>query len=321
MNKQAIIQKHFQKIDQLTIKKELYRACVDDLCEWILKNDMVQRDMTTKLLFAKIPHEITARIISKQALTVAGIEEAVYLLDTFTDIHSTITAADGDHIGAKQTLLELHGSPAEILAYERTMLNILQRLSGIATATQTIIKQINDLKLAHPPLIASTRKTQWTLLDKKAVALGGGATHRLNLADGVLVKDNHLLILKEQYNLHSEPELAVKTIELISQKANNMLIEIEVEEKESIEALITNAKALLNDNTLCIMLDNFSPSNVTSILSSLRKKYDLSSIIFEASGGINKNNITEWANTGVDVLSLGALTHSTQSVDISLDII
>ena len=320
MDKQAIIQKYFQKIDQLTVKKDMYRNCVNDLLEWILKTDMVQRDLTTKQLFMKTPHKITARIYGKQVQTVAGIEEAVYLLDTFTDIHATVTAEDSSSVAANQTILELYGSPSEILAYERTILNILQRLSGIATTTQSIVKQINNLGIAHPPLIASTRKTPWTLLDKKAVALGGGATHRLHLGDGVLVKDNHLLLLKEQYGLKSEPELVVKTIEILSQKVHDMLIEIEVEDRKSIEALITTASTLSSNNTFCIMLDNFSPEEVTQLLAAYRKKYDLSKIIFEASGGITKTTISDWATTGVDVLSLGALTHSTQAIDMSLDI-
>jgi nicotinate-nucleotide pyrophosphorylase (carboxylating) len=321
MNKHAIIQKHFQKIGQLSTTNPVYRRCVDNLCEWVLKNDQVQRDLTTKLLFHKTPHEIKARIISKQGLTVAGIEEVLYLLDTFTDIHAAVKAKDGSVIDTKQTLLELHGSPSEILAYERTILNILQRLSGVATSTYEIVEQIKKLNREHPPLIAATRKTQWSLLDKKAVALGGGATHRLNLGDGVLVKDNHLLLLKEQYGLSSEPELAVKTFEILSQKAEDVLIEIEVEQQESIEALIIANTKIKSTNVLSIMLDNFTPSDVTKIIADLHKKYDLSKIIFEASGGITNTTVAQWAITGVDVLSLGSLTHSTKAVDLSLEII
>jgi nicotinate-nucleotide pyrophosphorylase (carboxylating) len=321
MNKHTIIKKHFQKIEQLTTTNPTYRRCVDNLCEWILKNDQVQRDLTTKLLFPKTAHEIKARIISKQALTVAGIEEVLYLLDTFTDIHAAVQAKDGSRIEATQELLELQGSPAEILAYERTILNILQRLSGVATSTNTLVEQIKKLKIEHPPLIAATRKTQWSLLDKKAVALGGGATHRLNLGDGVLVKDNHLMLLKDQFGLSSESELAVKTIELLSKKTEDTLIEIEVEERESIDALIAANAKLNSTNTLCILLDNFSPRDVKTIIADLHKTSDLSHIIFEASGGITSSNIDDWAKTGVDVLSLGALTHSTKAVDLSLEII
>lgn len=318
MNKDAIIKKHFQKIDQLTIKHPTYRRCVDDLFEWILKYDMVQRDLTTRLLFSQTPHEISARIISKQELTVAGMEEIHYLLDTFTDIHAKVLTEDGSWVGPEQTLLELHGSPSEILAYERTVLNVLQRLSGVATSTHSIIDRIRKFK--NPPLIAATRKTQWTLLDKKAVALGGGATHRLNLGDGILVKDNHLLLLKDQYGLESEPELAVKTIEILMQKANGVLIEIEVEERESLDALMSAAAKINSTNTLCIMLDNFKPDDVKTIIVDLHKKYDLSGIVFEASGGITSSTIDHWAQTGVDVLSIGALTHSTKASDLSLEI-
>jgi nicotinate-nucleotide pyrophosphorylase (carboxylating) len=322
MTKHAILQKHFQKIEQLTTTSPVYRRCVDDLCEWILKNDQVQRDLTTKLLFPKTHREIKARIISKQdSTTVAGIEEVLYLLDTFTDIHANVKAKDGSLIDEKHTLIELYGSPSEILAYERTMLNILQRLSGVATATHTVIEPIKKLNIEHPPLIAATRKTPWSLLDKKAVALGGGATHRLNLGDGVLVKDNHLLLLKDQYGLSLEPELATKTLEILSKKTEDTLVEIEVEQRESIEALIAANAQLKSTNVLCIMCDNFAPKDITKIIADLHKKYDLSSIVFEASGGITSDNIGEWAKTGVDVLSLGSLTHSTKAVDLSLEII
>lgn len=320
MNKNAIIQKHFQKIDQLTVEKSDYRKCVDDLCEWLLRNDKAQHDTTTKLLFPKTLKEITARIFSKQEITVAGVEEVMYLLDTFTEIQFEVKTNDGLQAENNQTILELRGNATEILAFERTILNLLQRLSGIATTTQSIVLKIKNLQLQHVPLIAATRKTQWSLLDKKAVALGGGGTHRLNLFDGVLVKDNHLLILKESFAIEKEPELAVKTFEILSQKTNNMLIEIEVEQKESIEALVNAASSVRHSNTLCILLDNFSPIDAKKTVEEMRQKYDLSSILFEASGGITNDNIIEWAKTGVDVISLGAITHSVKSVDISLEI-
>lgn len=321
MNKNDRIQKHFQKIDYLAVSNKVYQKCIDDLCEWLLRNDKVQDDLTTKLLFLKEPKEITARIYSKQPLTVAGVAEVSYLLNTFTDIRQTVQQFDGMRINANETILNLHGTAAEILAYERTMLNMLQRLSGIATATHNIVEEINALDLPQSPRIASTRKTPWTLLDKKAVALGGGCTHRLNLADGVLVKDNHLLILRELYGLKKEPDLAVKTYEILTHNKDGLLIEIEVEEAESIESLIQAALAAKHSNTLCIMLDNFTPAAAKKTMDALRSKYDLTQIIFEASGGITKHTILEWAETGVDVLSLGSLTHSTQAVDISLDII
>lgn len=321
MNKSAIVQKHFQKVDQLTIENTVYKKCVNDLCEWLLRNDAVQKDLTTKLLFPKAVDEISARIFSKQILTVAGVEEVNYLLNTFSDIHTLIKTDDGQKSGVKQTILELKGRPAEILAFERTIINMLQRLSGIATQTNDIVTKIHTMNLSNTPLIAATRKTQWTLLDKKAVALGGGGTHRLTLSDGVLVKDNHLLILKELFDIKKEAALAEKTFQILSEKVEDILIEIEVEEKESIEKLIELANSTKNTNTLCILLDNFSSSDIRESLSALRKKYDLSNIIFEASGGITKDTINDWAATGVDVISLGALTHSPHAVDISLEII
>jgi nicotinate-nucleotide pyrophosphorylase (carboxylating) len=319
-DKQSLILNHFQKIDLLTISNKTYQKCVNDLCEWLLRNDKVQDDLTSKLLFTKQPHEIAARIVSKQSLTIAGIAEVGYLLDTFTEIKFTKSQFDGMAINSKDTIIEMRGTAAEILAYERTILNILQRLSGIATATNEIVENIKTLNLSNPPLVTATRKTPWTLLDKKAVSIGGGGTHRINLADGVLVKDNHLLILKEIYKLTNEPELVVKTFQILNANKKEMLIEIEVEQPESIEALIKAALSGDRTNTLCIMLDNFTPKEAKKTMDNMREKYDLSKIIFEASGGITKDNIVDWAQIGVDVISLGALTHSAKAVDISLDI-
>ncbi len=321
IDKQTRIQSHFQKIDNLGVSNKIYQKCVDDLCQWLLKYDRVQDDLTTKLLFLKEPKEISAKIISKQPMTIAGIAEAGYLLNTFTEINFSYNLFDGMQIGNNETVFELHGTAAEILAYERTLLNILQRLSGIATTTNIIVDQIKALHVSNSPLIVATRKTPWTLLDKKAVALGGGGTHRLNLSDGVLVKDNHLLILKEIYGLDKEPQLAVKTFEILVKSKKNILIEIEVEKRESIEALIKAANASEHTNTLCIMMDNFTPSEAKKTLDDFRRTYDLSQIIFEASGNINQHNINEWAAVGVDILSLGALTHSTQAADLSLEIV
>lgn len=320
MSKNTIITKHFQKLDQLTMNNNVYLRCVDHLCEWLLRNDNVQKDLTTRLLFSRIAKPTSARIFTKQDMTVAGIEEVAYLIETFTEIQIVIKAKDGTQVKKGQTLIKLKGTSLEILAYERTILNILQHLSGIATGTAAIVSNVAALQVSHVPMIAATRKTQWTLLDKKAVALGGGATHRLTLSDGVLVKDNHLLLLQEQQSLQSELELAVKTFEMLNGKIDDMLIEIEVEKKESVEALVKAAINAKSKNTLCIMFDNFTAGDAKKVIASLKKKYDLSYIVFEASGGITKDNIREWAKTGVDIISLGALTHSPQAVDISLEI-
>ena len=302
VNKNDLILKHFHRASELTFKNKAYQKIVHDLIVWLLENDQVGKDITSKLLLGK-SKTVSAHIVSKQPLTVAGIEEIKYLLKTFTKISFKVVSKDGEKIEAKKTIIKLTGDVKEILAFERVMLNLLQTMSGIATETRSVI----DLIKYDKPYIAATRKTPWGLLDKKAVALGGGLTHRLNLSDGILVKDNHFLLL---------PTTAI--LQKLLDKTENMLIEIEVEDEKSLLELINSFSRSKTNNTLAVLLDNFSPLEAREILS----KYNLhKTVIFEASGGITAENINEWTNSGVDVISLGALTHSSKAADISLDLV
>jgi nicotinate-nucleotide pyrophosphorylase (carboxylating) len=184
-------------------------------------------------------------------------------------------------------LLKLNGTIKNILKTERTALNILQRMSGIATETNKLVK-----KIKHKSLLCSTRKTQWGLLDKKAVMLGGGGTHRLGLHDFILVKDNHL----------------AATDKINWQKLSKKFWEIEVDSTK--QALV-----FARYNPDAIMLDNFKPQTIKRTIKKLSPQ-----IIFEASGGITESNLFEYAKTGVDVISMGSLTHSTKSLNINLQV-
>jgi len=204
-------------------------------------------------------------------------------------------------------------------------------MSGIATQTQKLTK------LLYPVHIAPTRKTPWMLLDKKAVAAGGGLTHRLNLSDGILIKDNHLQILKNENNLKNEEQAVTHALKMILPQITNTSIEIEVTTKESAYAAIqifssrfplllregqgevTNK--LRNTNSLTIMLDNWTAKDVRNFIKEVNTNPYASSIIFEASGNINESNLKHWAQTGVDIISSGALTHSAKAADLSLSVI
>jgi nicotinate-nucleotide pyrophosphorylase (carboxylating) len=188
------------------------------------------------------------------------------------------------------------GSARTILAVERSALNALQRLSGIATYTHRTIVAVDKRVV-----IAATRKTAWGGLDKRAVAHGGGLTHRLHLGDSVMVKDNHLVLLEHDTlqrarfgRLHASLEVA------------------------SLAAL---KRAVIHYPQFTILLlDNFSPERLRLAMhwldqQKLRRRY-----IVEASGGISPDNLSQYAKTGVDILSLGALTHSAAALDLSLDI-
>lgn len=318
-NANNLVSKYFDKSDQLHITNAAYKDCVSNLFSWLLTNDHVDNDITTKLLFThKTTPKATAKIISRNNACIAGIEEITFLIDTFTHLTYNVIKHDGDLVAAGDTLMKISGHPEEILVYERTMLNILQRLIGIATETHKYVSYITSLNLAQSPYIAATRKTIWSLLDKKAVAVGGGLTHRLTLSDGILVKDNHLMLIKDMFQLHSEKDTVVKTVTIFLEKVDHTLIEVEVEQKESIPDLIHTFHKNKKENVLGILLDNFSPLVATELIKGLQQ-YNLENIFFEASGGITSDNLSAWAKSGVDVISLGALTHSIKAADISLD--
>lgn len=301
MNKQTIIANYFQKKDQLTLENPSYKELVHELIAWLLKSDEVKNDLTTQTLFPDKKH-VSSRIITRQQATIAGIEEVVYLIKSFTQLEVTASCKDGSHLEAEQEIMQIKGDIREILVHERFLLNILQRLSGIATETHNIITALGS----NSPYIAATRKTIWGPLDKKALAMGGGLTHRLNLSDGILVKDNHLMLVP-----------ATEALEKLLESVNNTLIEIEVEDEEHLKSLVAQFLNKQTSNVLGILLDNFTPEDAKKTLAGIEKHPH---IIYEASGGITSKNIQQWAETGVDIISLGALTHSPKAADVSLEI-
>jgi nicotinate-nucleotide pyrophosphorylase (carboxylating) len=200
--------------------------------------------------------------------------------------------------------MRLVGDAQAILSVERTMLNMLSRMSGIATKTRNLTEKLKKAKVTAR--IAATRKSAPGLLyfDKKAVALGGGDPHRLHLDDMVLIKDNHLAIV-------GGVEEAVKKAKAHSSFTKK--IEVEV---TTIQDALKAAKAGAD----VVMLDNFSPKQAKEAGEKLQKA-GFASVLLEVSGGITSENLLEYASAQVDVISLGELTHSAKALDISLEII
>lgn len=302
MNNTASIHKFFQKKDQLTLENKIYQMLVHDLFSWLLKSDHVEQDLTTQALFSEINKASHSYIITRQDITIAGLEEIAYLIKTFTKLSAKLLCNDGDHLQKGQKLIEIQGDIKEILAFERVILNILQRMCGIASETQKIVSQMPS----NRPFVAATRKTIWGLLDKKAVAQGGGLTHRLDLSDGILVKDNHLMLLS-----------ATEALQKLLQTVTDTLIEIEVEDEENLNELVALFTKVSTTNVLAVLLDNFTPEKAKNALLTIERHPN---VIFEASGGITSENIKDWADAGVDIISLGALTHSPKAADVSLEI-
>jgi len=268
----------------------------------MLAEDVGEGDITTALI---VPVGATgeAEVRFKESGIVAGIEESIVLLESL-GLKTQALFGDGDEVEANQVIMRISGDARTILSVERTLLNLLSRMSGIATATRKLVKKI--LKAELKTRIACTRKSAPGLLyfDKKAVLLGGGDTHRLHLDDMVLIKDNHIAMtgsLRE----------AVRTAK--ERASFSKKIEVEV---TSAAVAVKAAEA----GAEIIMLDNFSPKQVQTTIKLLEKAGFLGKVMIEASGGITIENVLAYASTKVDIVSLGEITESPRALDINLKI-
>jgi len=264
-----------------------------------IKEDAPSGDLTSETVIPDM--RCHAEISSEQEGIVAGLREATML---FSHYGVTIeqVAYDGDRVKAGDILLILTGNAKKILLVERTALNIIGRMSGIATETQEMVKTVSAVN-GHCR-IAATRKTcpGFRALDKKAVQIGGGDPHRETLSDGILIKDNHLALvsLKDAISAAKKATLYKK-------------IEVEVE---------TTADALQAASAGCdiILLDNMDPGLVKITLDALREKGLRDHITIELSGGIDHTTLRDFASLDVDVISMGALTHTVRNFSVKLEI-
>lgn len=280
----------------------LPRKILEEKLQKILAEDVGQGDITTALI---VPAESTAeaKVIAKEAGVAAGIEEALILLEGL-GLKTEALVADGERIRPKQKLMTIYGNTRTILSAERTLLNVLSRMSGIATTTRKLVEKLQKAGLKAK--VACTRKTAPGLLyfDKKAVIIGGGDAHRFHLDDMILIKDNHIAIA-------GNIEKAVKKAR---EKASfSKKIEVEV---TSVEDALKAAKAGAD----IIMLDNFSVKQIKNTIEHLKRANVHGKVLLEASGGITAENIVAFASTGVDIVSLGELTDSAKALDVSLEI-
>ena len=268
----------------------------------MLAEDVGQGDVTTALV---IPANSTTEVevIAKEAGVIAGMEEAKILLESLgLEVENIVS--DGEEVKAKKVLMKISGDTRTILSVERTLLNIISRMSGIATITRKLIEKIRKAGLKTK--VACTRKVAPGLLylDKKAVLTGGGDTHRLHLDDMILIKDNHIAVV-------GSVEKAVKTVR--KNVSFSKKIEVEVTEvKDVLNAVKAGADI--------IMLDNFSTEQIEKAVKILKKEHLYGKALLEASGGITAENILAYASKGVDVVSLSEITASAKALDISLEI-
>jgi len=241
-----------------------------------------------------------AQLIIKEPGILAGVEEALVIFHEVDEALSTTTfKSDGDAVDIGDVVLAVKGSVHSILLAERLVLNIMQRMSGIATATNRIVTAIAGTATK----VLDTRKTTPLLrfLEKKAVTIGGGVNHRFGLYDMMLIKDNHV-------DYAGGITHAITRANAYRKHMNKPIdIEVEVRNMEEIE------QVLAVGGVERIMLDNFSPDELLKAVALINGR-----LVTEASGGITLDNIRDYAATGVDFISIGALTHSVKGLDMSL---
>ena len=278
------------------------RKVLEEKLTQLLVDDVGQGDVTTAALVSS-DLTVEAEVLSKEAGVVAGIEETIVLVESL-GLSVKVLVSDGEETKKGQVMLRIFGDARTILSVERTMLNLLSRMSGIATATRKLVEKVRKARL--DTRIAATRKTAPGLLyfDKKAVFVGGGDPHRLHLDDMILIKDNHLALSK---NIEAAVQLAKQNASFTRK--------IEVEVTNAGDALRA-AKAGAD----IIMLDNFSPKLIRETIGLMKETGFHERILLEASGGITQENLLEYAQTQVNIISLGELTHSVRALDVSLEI-
>jgi len=274
---------------------------IEEIIDRALAEDLGKGDVTTEAL---IPgdQQGTGFIVAKKEGILAGTETAKQVFHRVDpELKVEILLEDGARVKPGSKVAKVSGSIASILKAERVALNFLQRLSGIASETNRYVARVEGL----PVRIMDTRKTtpSWRSLEKYAVRVGGGGNHRMNLGDGVLIKDNHLVALRSQ-------GLNIKDIIAKARQNAPQRLPVEVEVRtvsEALEAVEAGADI--------VMLDNMNPEDMREAVKSINGR-----ALIEASGGIILDNVQAVAETGVDFISIGALTHSTRALDISLEL-
>jgi nicotinate-nucleotide pyrophosphorylase (carboxylating) len=273
---------------------------IPDPIDIALREDLGEGDTTTQF-FVRGDLRALGRIVARERSVVAGTETAA---EVFRRVNSTlkveILQPDGTALSGGETILEVRGAAASILTAERVALNFLQRLSGIATLTRQFVEAIGKSRAK----ILDTRKTTPGLraLEKAAVVAGGGSNHRSNLSDMVLVKDNHL-------NAGAGFSGFANAIQRLRQERPGLRIEVEADRLEQVRSFLEI------DGIDVILLDNMEPTEMREAVAAGKGK-----VKFEASGGITLKNVRRIAATGVDYISVGALTHSARSIDLSLEL-
>ena len=310
LDRQKLVEIAYQKGNKLNLDNKNYLNWTDAFFDKEYLDDIGTGDITSKAVLAKSgPKKATLK--AKTSGIIGGIEEVTWFLRKHR-LEVKIHAKDGQKVLNGETVLEIMGKQKNILKTERITLNVLQRMSGIATET----KRLTDLLNGYDTRIAATRKTLLRYFDKKAIFLGGGLTHRFGLWDSILIKDNHLEYLKSE-GIEDYVEVAIAKASAFAD--NVVFIEIEVTSREEAILAAKKFKNLSLKTPCVVMLDNMTPTVIEKTIETLRDEELFDSVLLEASGEITPENVLEYAKTGIDVVSLGYLTHSAQVLDMNLE--
>ena len=259
-----------------------------------LAEDIGKGDITSNLLPKK---RISVEIISRENAILAGVTYAKEIFK-LKGCNTRILKKDGSKIKPNQTIMVITGNAGNILTCERTALNLLTRMSGIATQTNALVK-----KIPKKTKLYATRKTAPGLryFDKEAVEIGGGKKHRLTLDEMVMIKDNHIAVENSLLSLIKKTKKKYK--------------KFEVEVENTADAVLA-----AKEGATIIMLDNFTPAQIKKTIQILKNQKLRNKVILEASGGINSKNISKYGQTGIDIISVGSITNSVKGIDMSLEI-
>lgn len=296
----------------LTLANPEYAREVRAFTEALLRSDLDPGDLTVEALGIENP-PASAAIVARERGVVAGLEELAFMVGGF-GVHVQFEKKDGEAIESGDVVLRAEGGRARLLALERVGLNVVQRMSGIATATRSIVSIAR--RRSTTTRIVATRKTPWGLLDKRAVHLGGGGTHRLGLGDAIVIKNNHLALIAGRED-EAAPEAIRRAWSFRRQAA---FIETEVRSKAGALAAGKTFRRLREESSedypCLVMLDNMPPEEISGVLGALERENLREAILVEASGGISEENAEAYAACGVDAISVGALTHSARALDL-----
>jgi len=278
------------------------RKILEERFRRFVEEDVGHGDVTT---FYTIPHGTwaEAEIVVKEEGVIAGVEEALVFAEAF-GLRAKAVVKDGSRVTPKTRVLHMEGDAVTLLTIERTMLNLLSRMSGIATHASRLVEMVR--RGGYKTAVAATRKTALGMayFDKRAVMVGGGEPHRYGLDDMILIKDNHIAIAG------SMRDVIGKTRETASFSKK---IEVEV-------SRLSDVLEVAEAGVDIVMLDNFTVKQVEEAIALLKKKKIRNKILVEASGGITEQNILKYAATGVDIVSLGEITQSARALDMSLKV-